>query len=103
MKTTATLYVYCSKAELSWESDEIIVKTYDSTSHSYSCNHILIDTVEAEIEFAMPDEREILNLAVSNLKAEKSKIEADAYIKAKFIQDKIDSLLCLEHKQEVTA
>lgn len=103
MKTTVTLYVYSAKSLVPWEADEIIVKTYDSTDGAYRCSHILIDTVETEIEFTMPSEREILNRVVANLKAEKTNIEADAYIQAKAIQDKIDSLLCIEHKQGVEA
>lgn len=102
MKTTAKLYVY--KNQRAYEkSTDIEVKTYDSTGAAYHCPDILLDIVEAEVEFTMPEEHEILNRAVANLKAEKAKIEADAYIQAKAIQDKIDSLLCIEHKHEVGA
>lgn len=103
MKATAKLYVYKTLADLPWERSEIVVKTYDSTDSGYRCSDILLDTVEAEIEFTMPSDKDILNKVVSGLKAEKAKIEADAYIKAKSIQDKIDSLLCLEYTPEVAA
>lgn len=101
MKTNATLYVYKTPGQFG-EPDGIEVKSYDSTNHTYHCHDILLDTVEVEVEFSMPSEREILDKVVIGLKAAKAAIEAKAYLDTKAIQDKIDSLLCLEHK-EVTA
>jgi hypothetical protein len=72
---------------------------------SKSSNHfgVLIAEVDVEVEFSPLSEREILDKVVDSLKSQKEEIEAKAYLDCKAIQDKIDSLLCLEYVPEVTA
>jgi len=98
MKTTATLYVYKAKY-----AEGVEVKSFDSTKWDHGRDEILLDTVDVEVEYTMPSDREILEKVVAGLKAAKAQIEAKAYIEAKAIQDKIDSLLCLEYTPEVEA
>jgi hypothetical protein len=56
MKKIVKLYVYKTPGGFG-EPDGITTKSYDSTKAIYHCNDILLDTVDAEIEFSMPTDR----------------------------------------------
>ncbi len=55
-----------------------------------------IDTRTIEIEFDEPSNVDLINLRVSQLREAKSQIAAEAHLKQSSIDDKIQSLLCIE-------
>lgn len=58
--------------------------------------HVILTT--QELTFDMPDEGELKNMEISALKKEQSKIRAEAEEKATRIEERIQSLLCIESK-----
>jgi hypothetical protein len=63
-------------------------------------DYTLIDTRTVEVEFDEPSKIELVNLQVDHLRNVKSRIAADAHIKQSAIDDKIQSLLCIEQISE---
>lgn len=94
MKTTTKLYIH--KSPYSGGFDVFLS---DMTEYG----NVLLDTVDVEIEFTVPSEREMVAREVAMLKTEQNRINGEAYAKNKALQDRIDSLLCIECKQEVAA
>ncbi len=63
-------------------------------------DYTLIETRTIEIEFDEPDNAELINLHIKSLRDEKSRIAADAHVKQSRIDDKIQSLLCIEQTSD---
>ena len=51
-----------------------------------------------DIPFTAPSNTELVQLEIDSLKAEQSKILADAQVKSRLLEDQIQMLLCLEGK-----
>ncbi len=56
-----------------------------------------------EFEVEIPDNFDPITGVIATLKAEKQKVLADAHVKAKQIDDQIQSLLAIEYKPTETA
>ena len=64
----------------------------DMTEYGYT----MYGEVEVQVEFEMPSEAEQKRKLVESLQKQKSNILAECHRKTSIIQDKIDSLLCIE-------
>jgi len=90
MKITKTVYLVATKAAR-WMDEDYHYSLFDFPPFA---NYIAIS--EQEITFDVPDDFDYVNAQVDILKAEKSKIEADAYIKTQNIQEQIEGILAIE-------
>jgi len=52
-----------------------------------------------EITMEIPEDFDINTAHIDILKAEKSKIQAEAHLKAQNLEDQIQALLCIEHQE----
>jgi len=55
-----------------------------------------LGSVEVKVDFDMPSDIEIRDIKIADLKAQRTKIEADAQVRVGQIQDEIQSLMALE-------
>lgn len=90
-----TLYVY-------WDSilGEADATTYKrNLSESYNSNLVLLRIEGIEIDdVEKPSDEFLRGKLVASLQGQKSTIQADAHMKIKAIDEKIQELLCLESK-----
>ena len=61
--------------------------------------YLLIGTVDVEVDYELPDDFNFTQLEIDNLKKEKKRIQAEANKKLVAIDEKIQSLQCIEHKE----
>ena len=93
MKTvTQKLYLVASPA--SWEECG-----YMHYITSYAGDDVVVvDTMEVTME--IPEDFDINSAHIDILKAEKSKIQAEAHLKAENLEMQIQELMMIEHKPE---
>ncbi|HYE38171.1 hypothetical protein [Methylocaldum sp.] len=92
---TLTAFVYAHKSAYSTpeESHFIMLSGYPIDDPSF----ILLETRDLEVN--VPEESELIPKTVAALEAKKQKIRADAHVEVEKIEDRIQSLLYLTHKE----
>lgn len=94
MKTrtiTKEMYVHLDK----YNPGEYQLHSCDMTEYGY----VLIDKVIIEVSFNEPETGELVRREVEMLKAKQAEVNGKAYAEVKALQNRIDSLLCIEHKE----
>jgi len=69
----------------------------DYDASKYGDNQILLGT--QMVTFKIPQKVDIKGKAIEGLEDKKSKLQAKHHMELKEVQDKIDNLLAIEHKQ----
>ncbi|MEE9315999.1 MAG: hypothetical protein V3U97_02710 [bacterium] len=92
MKITETVYLLASPA--SWEESGYSYSIASCEIDSY----ITLDSMEVAMD--VPDHLDLTGVHIDLLKTEKQKILAEAGLKAANIEDQIQRLLFIEHKEE---
>ena len=80
-------------------------RSYDGTVcfHAHFCDmseygYFLVEKKQITVEADIPDDFNIDAIEIDALKKEKTRIQAEAQNKLTKIEERIQSLLCLEHK-----
>ena len=102
MKTTqekrkVNLYIAAIKG--SYDSEfKIEVSTYDRSSWTHNTDTVTVPLSTVEIEVPMPHvtEKQLMNEEVKQLQAQIQKEKADSHVRVVAIEEKIQSLLCIE-------
>ena len=89
----ATPNNYAEEGELPFD---ITVNTYNLTEFDHRDGDILLETFEREI--IIDSEYDLRGAQLENLKAEKAKMLAEHYKAVIALDDKINSLLAIEHE-----
>ena len=93
MKTkTETIYLVASPA--TWEESG-----YTHYITAYAGNDVIIVN-EMEVTMEIPEDFDLNSAHIDILKAEKSKIQAEAHLKAENLEMQIQELMMIEHKPE---
>lgn len=88
-----TVFVHLSNSQ--WGAGtEYSLFNLDMTDYGYT----LVAT--SEIEFEEPSRNDVVAGLVRGLRHEQQEIKAEAQSKVNRLQERIDSLLCLEYKEE---
>lgn len=91
MKQKIKLFIHAAKE--SYETTYRFV-TFPSDYSNYG--YVLLGVKDITVE--VPDIKDIILLHVKNLEAKKAKVLADAMMNSNRLDDEIQKLLCLEHK-----
>ena len=75
----------------------ITVNTYDSTKFDHGVEDVLLETFEREI--TINSEYDLRGSQVESLKAAKAKLLAEHHVAVIALDDKINSLLAIEHEE----
>ena len=75
--------------------DEYTIHPCDMSDYGY----VTVSVMETPISMNVPDDFCPVNSRVDALKEEKSKISAEAQVKCQNLEDQIQALLCIEHKE----
>ena len=97
-KQEVTLYVSAEK----WCSNrfEIEINTYDPSRHAdNNKNRIVIPLSQVTVEIEVPDisEKQLQAEEIKQLQASIDKEKADSYVRIKAIEERIQSLMAIEH------
>ena len=95
MKTTVKTYLY--HVQYDWD-DAVHYKLDSSETMAQASPHWAMIR-ECHFEVDIPDDFDPVPQKVANLKAAKDEVLAKAHVQAQNIEDQIQRLLCLEHKQ----
>ena len=91
------LYIQAEK----WSSDvafKIKASTYKRQTDQWN---VIVDLSEVEVEIEVPvfTEKQLILAEVEQIKVQMEKEKADFFIRVTAIEEKIQSLLCIEHKE----
>ena len=87
---------YLTYQKYDWEDEPKCFYSYaDLSANSTNYALVRVEEIEAEI----PDDFDPRPQFVANLKAAKAEVLAKAHVQAENIEEQIQRLLCLEHKQ----
>lgn len=99
-KITQKLFVHAEKADYEDEF-RIEIRTYDFTPHvSRGTTSILLSEVEIEVPIPNYTQEQFNTVHVDKLRADLQKEKADSYLRVTAIEEKIQSLLSIEHQKE---
>ena len=96
MKHTEEITVYIH-ARKNW--DETIKFTVDVADMS-QYGWIMVLEKKVEIEFDLPPEFNIDAESIKAMRSEQKRINAEAHLQVTRLEERIQSLLCIEHKDE---
>ena len=99
MKATTKVYIHAEKLLRDSDAVRLVVLTHKTSSTELFGPCVLETEITIDVPDELLEESALIAGKVAQLKLAKDKILADAHVKAKLIQDRIDSLLCIEHKQ----
>lgn len=92
MKTiTREMFVHLDK----YNPGEYVLHSCDMSEYGY----VMVDKVMVEVSFNEPEAGEMVKREVEMLKAKQAEINGKAYAEVNALQNRIDSLLCIEHKE----
>ena len=91
IKNKVDIYLHIDKYD-----DE---RFYANTSDMSEYGHVLVCKKTFELTFDAPDDFDPIKSQVSSLEAEKARVEAESYAKVKNIDEQIQRLVCIEHKE----
>lgn len=85
-----TLFVHKDR----YSEEEYCVHACDMSEYGY----VMLGSVNVEFEFTLPSHAEQVRREVEMLNLKKSEILAETHRKVTELQERIDSLLCIENK-----
>ena len=91
---TTTLYVYVGTANWNW--GQIHVRDFKA-AEGIDPSRVLIREVP-DVSFKIDPDFDVCGGVVESLKEEKARILAEAEVKARAVQDRIDNLLAITHE-----
>jgi hypothetical protein len=97
-----TLYIAAHKHSYHGSKFEIIVDTCDRSKWTHDTSSTTVPLSEVEVEVPIPkvSEKQLLNEEVKQLQAVIQKEKADSHVRITAIEEKIQSLLCIENLSE---
>ena len=101
MSTTQKVKLYVMAVKDRWKNEfRILVDTDDRTNwtHDTSTIHILLSEVEIEVPVPELNQKQLTLMEVDQLKEVIQKEKADSHVRITAIEEKIQSLLCIEAK-----
>jgi len=87
---------YCYNSEYGWHMGTISHDTYDKSGDAYIC------VAKTPLHVAIETPSNMKEMVLEALEAEKKKQMAEYHKKMFELQEKIDSLLCLEYQPTIT-
>ena len=96
MKLKTKLYIQAVK----WSFDDEFEINAGTIKHKSSCDRVVIDIDETEVEVECPDftQAQFANGHVEQLRKVKEKLLAETHQKAKSLDEQIEQLLAIENK-----
>lgn len=96
-KTTQKFNIYLGVGKYTF--GEISVTNYNRTLNDDGWEYIFLASKEIEIDIDVPEGFDPRKEFIAVLEAKKEEIKADAHVKLRNVQDKIDGLLQIEYKE----
>ena len=90
----STMFVHAEKAYFGEEEFNLSLLACDMSQYGF----ILIGEVEVSVDYDLPDNLNITQLEIDSLRKAQKRIQAEAQNNITRIEEKIQSLLCIEHK-----
>jgi hypothetical protein len=93
-----TLYIAATKYSHASSKFEVVVDTCDRSKWTHESAQIVVPLSEVEVEVPIPEvsEKQLLGEEVRQLQAKIQKEKADSHVRVTAIEEKIQSLLCIE-------
>ena len=89
-----TMFVHAEKAYFGEEEFKLSLMACDMSKYGY----IFIGEVEVSVNYDLPDNFNYTQAEIDSLRKEQKRIQAEAQKNITRIEEKIQSLLCIEHK-----
>ena len=89
-----TMFVHAEKAYFGEEEFKLNLMACDMSKYGY----IFIGEVEVSVNYDLPDNFNYTQAEIDVLRKEQKRIQAEAQNNITRIEEKIQSLLCIEHK-----
>ena len=89
-----TMFVHAEKAYFGEEEFNLSLLACDMSQYGF----ILIGEVEVSVDYDLPDNFNFTQAEIDVLRKEQKRIQAEAQNNITRIEEKIQSLLCIEHK-----
>ena len=90
----STMFVHAQKSYFGEEEFNLSLLACDMSEYGY----IFIGEVEVSVNYDLPDNFNITQLEIDSLRKEQKRIQAEAQNNITRLEEKIQSLLCIEHK-----
>lgn len=90
---TQSMFVHASK-DYGSDDYKLSMKICDMSEYGY----IYIGKVEVSVDYDLPENFNFTQCEIDLLRKEQKRIQAEAQMKVVRIEEKIQSLLCIEHK-----
>ena len=88
------MFVHAEKSYFSEEKFKLNLMACDMSKYGY----IFIGEVEVSVDYDLPDNFNYTQAEIDSLRKEQKRIQAEAQNNITRIEEKIQSLLCIEHK-----
>ena len=90
----STMFVHARKSYFGEEEFKLNLMACDMSNYGYVC----IGEVEVSVDYDLPDNFNYTQAEIDVLRKEQKRIQAEAQNNITRIEEKIQSLLCIEHK-----
>lgn len=81
------------------EKPRVVIADYDLSKLPQTGNELCVTLGRHEITLPVPQDVDVLGMHISGLKEQRQRILAEAQVKANAIEERISSLLAIEHTE----